>query len=105
MSCLGVVSFRILLSLPRPYQKISVKKKYPAQIKQFGEKIKELRAEYGLTQVELGKNSGVDTRTIQRIESGEFAVGLHIVFALAKAFKMKPYELLLHIDITEKKNK
>lgn len=82
-----------------------MKKKYPAQIKQFGEKVKELRIESGLTQVELGKSSGVDTRTIQRIEGGEFAVGLHIVFALAKAFKMKPYELLLHIDITEKKNK
>ncbi|MCW3085092.1 MAG: Helix-turn-helix domain [Bacteroidetes bacterium] len=53
----------------------------------------------GLTQVELGAKSGVDTRTIQRIESGEFAVGLHIVFALAQVFKMNPYELLLHIDM------
>ena len=43
--------------------------------------------------------SGVDKRSIQRIECGEFAASLNIIFALAQAFKISPNELLLHIDL------
>ncbi|HEX8517890.1 MAG TPA: helix-turn-helix transcriptional regulator [Bacteroidia bacterium] len=82
-----------------------MEKKFPAQIKEFGQKVKEIRMERGLTQEELGKEAGVDKRTIQRIERADFSIGLHIVFALAQVFNIKPYKLLLHIELPEKKKR
>lgn len=76
-----------------------MKKKYPAQIKQFGDKIRELRLSSELTQLELAELSGIDKRSIQRIEGGEFAASLNILLALAQAFKISPNELLLNIDL------
>ena len=70
-----------------------MEKKYPKQVKKFGERIKKLRKKADLTQEELGEKAGVNMRTIIRIESGEFAAGLHIVFALSKALKIKVSEL------------
>lgn len=70
-----------------------MEKKYPAQVRKFGKMIKKLRTLNELTQDELGEMAGISKRTVLRIESGEFAAGLHIVFALAKAFKISPKEL------------
>ena len=79
-----------------------MKKKYPAQVIQFGKKVKELRITNELTQDELSKKCGISSRTILRIESGEFAAGLHIVFSLAQALKVKPSELLESIKVKTK---
>ncbi|MGB3948545.1 MAG: helix-turn-helix transcriptional regulator [Bacteroidia bacterium] len=78
-----------------------MKKKYPSQLKQFGNRIKDLRLESGLTQAQFAKQSGISIRTIQRTEAGEFAASLNIVFALADAFRIRPDELLLNIDLAK----
>jgi transcriptional regulator with XRE-family HTH domain len=80
-----------------------MKKKYPVQLKQFGEIIKVLRISNELTQVELAEKSGIDTRTIQRIEGGEFAATLHTLFALATVFNKSASELLNGVEVKRKR--
>lgn len=69
-------------------------RKYPAQIKKFGKYVRTLREERGLTQNELGAKAGLTSRTIQRIEAGDFASTLHILIALGKAFDLAPGDLI-----------
>jgi transcriptional regulator with XRE-family HTH domain len=71
-----------------------VEKTYEAQVKQFGKEIKRLREGYSMTQQFLADECEVDIRTIQRIERGDAGMGLYILFALAAAFKLQPFELL-----------
>ncbi len=71
-----------------------VEKTYVAEIKKLGLKVKNLRESSGLTQEKLADECGVDIRTIQRIEKGEFGFGLPILFALLEALKVKPSQLL-----------
>ena len=73
--------------------------KYSNQLKQFGERIKELRNEDSLTQAELSEMAGINKRTLQRIEAAEIAAGLNVVFGLSKAFHISPAELLQGIKI------
>lgn len=49
----------------------------------FGKKVKALRKEKGLTQVELEARSGLDVRQIQRIEAGDtnFTIGTGLMLA------------------------
>ena len=72
----------------------TVKKSYKTQLQKFGKEVKRLRAEHAVTQQELAAKCDIDVRTIQRVEAGEHSVGLHILFSLADAFQMHPYELL-----------
>jgi transcriptional regulator with XRE-family HTH domain len=67
-----------------------VEKKYQGEIKKFGLHIKKLRNAIPLTQQELADRCEVDIRTIQRIERGDYGLGLHIVLALAEAFETTP---------------
>jgi transcriptional regulator with XRE-family HTH domain len=76
-----------------------VDKTYTKQIRQFGKHIKALRKRKQWTQLDLAIGCGVDIRTIQRIEAGEYGVGLHNLFALAVAFEMQPHTLLESIKI------
>ncbi len=71
-----------------------VQKAYKAEIKQFGKRIKKIRKANSITQTELAGLCDVDIRTIQRIESGEYGVGLHILFALADALEIEASALL-----------
>ncbi len=80
-------------------------KKYPAQIKIFGERIKELRLSHSMTQEELGAKTGISGRSIQRIEVGDVAIGLNVIFALAQTFDIEASELLVNITATNKKKK
>ncbi len=73
-------------------------KKYPALLKQFGKRIKELREEDQITQAKLAQRCGIDVRSIQRIESGDYSINLRTVFALSEAFGMPPYDLLTRIE-------
>ena len=47
-----------------------------------------------MTQQTLADLCELDIRTIQRIEVGEYGIGLHILYALADAFKMTASELI-----------
>ncbi|MCE9538980.1 MAG: helix-turn-helix domain-containing protein [Bacteroidetes bacterium] len=53
--------------------------------------------------MELAEKSGIDTRTIQRIEGGEFAATLHTLFALATVFNISASELLNGIELKKKR--
>ena len=71
-----------------------MKRKYPVQLSLFGEKIKDLRIGKMLTQARLAKLCGVSTRTILRIENGEYAATLEIILAIAQVFEITASDLL-----------
>lgn len=59
--------------------------------------LKELRRERGLTQFQLAKLSGVNSRQIQRVENGESEMGnvtLKNALALAKALGVAVEDLM-----------
>lgn len=71
-----------------------MKKAYTAELKTLGKKIKKLRLSRKITQEILADLCEVDVRTIQRIEKGEYGLGLHTVYAIAAAFKISASDLL-----------
>lgn len=54
-----------------------------------------MREERAFTQQDLAEKCDIDIRTIQRIERGDSGIGMHILFALADAFKVPASELLI----------
>lgn len=69
-------------------------KSYKEQIIEIGLRVKKLRTTKAITQQNLAGMCDVDIRTIQRIEKGEFGVGLHILFALSEALDTEASILL-----------
>ena len=74
-----------------------MEKKYTEKLKEFGLIIRKLREGKQYSQQELADRCEIDIRTIQRIERGDSGIGLHILFALAEAFEIAPYQLLKSI--------
>lgn len=64
------------------------------QTKEIGKRVRKLRKEAGLTQVDLGKKSGLPANTIARLERGEHSPTLPKLEALARALGVKTSELL-----------
>ena len=60
----------------------------------LAKKIKELRIKKGLSQEQLGENSGLSLRTIQRIENGETIPRGDSLKKLAAALHVSPDEIL-----------
>lgn len=73
-----------------------VQKAYTSEIKQLGKKIKKIRVSKKMTQQTLADLCELDIRTIQRIEAGEYGIGLHTLYALADSLGLKASELLSH---------
>lgn len=71
-----------------------MQKAYTSEIKRLGKKIKKIRTAKKITQHTLAGLCEVDIRTIQRIEAGEFGMGLHILLALADALETNASDLL-----------
>lgn len=66
-------------------------------------RVKELRARYGLTQSDLGKQVDVTRQTIAFIEKGEFSPSITLALKLAKALQTNVNELFwLEEDGNEK---
>lgn len=66
-------------------------------------RVKELRARYGLTQSDLGKQVDVTRQTIAFIEKGEFSPSITLALKLSKALQTKVNELFwLEEDGNEK---
>ena len=63
---------------------MSMEKDYEAR-KRIGERIRQLRAERGISQVELAEMTGLIQPHIVRIEQGRYSVGLDTLQAIAKA--------------------
>lgn len=56
-------------------------------------RVKELRARYGYTQSELGKQVNVTRQTIAFIEKGEFSPSITLALKLANALQVDVGEL------------
>lgn len=63
---------------------MSMEKDYEAR-KRIGERIRQLRTERGISQVELAEKAGLSQPHIVRIEQGRYSVGLDTLQAIAKA--------------------
>jgi len=66
--------------------------KSTAKIK-FGNQLRKVRTEAGLSQEALGFKSGLHRTYIGAIERGEQSVSVDNVYKLAKALKVKPKDL------------
>jgi DNA-binding XRE family transcriptional regulator len=62
-----------------------------------------LRVKYAYTQIELAERSDVTSRTIQNIENvnSGYNPTLDVITGIAKAFKVKPEDLIKAVDLTE----
>lgn len=61
-----------------------MEKDYEAR-KRMGERIRQLRKQQGVSQVELAEKAGLIQPHIVRIEQGRYSVGLDTLQAIAKA--------------------
>jgi len=71
-----------------------MQKGYSQEIKILGEKIKKIREKKGMSQGTLAAMCDVDTRTIQRIEKGEYGFGVPLLFAISEALGRKAEGLI-----------
>jgi transcriptional regulator with XRE-family HTH domain len=69
-----------------------VNNNFEEELKQLGQRIKEIRLEKNLTQ------SG-DIRTIQRIEKGTLNMSLKILYLIADVLEIHPAELIVKKEI------
>ena len=56
-------------------------------------KVKELRAEHGMTQQQLADLVGVSSRTIISIETGQYSPSLMLAYRMARVFGVSVEEL------------
>jgi transcriptional regulator with XRE-family HTH domain len=64
------------------------------QIQLVGQKIRQLRKEHKLTQVELSHRLGIQQSDLSRMEQGEYRVSLDTLFRILAEFKMSMGEFL-----------
>jgi len=60
----------------------------------FGSKLKDLRTQRGLTQLQLAMAAGIDRSFLSEVERGFKEPGLHTIQSLADAFNMSMSDLL-----------
>ena len=65
----------------------------------FNERLKKLREEKGLTQVQLSELTGISTRMIQKYESGNARPRLDATEKIAKALNVTADQLLGNVDM------
>lgn len=58
------------------------------QVQLVGQKIRQLRKEHKLTQVELSQRLGIQQSDLSRMEKGEYRVSLDTLFRILAEFKM-----------------
>ncbi len=58
-------------------------------------RIKELRAKYNLTQIELAKKVGVRRETIVFLEKGKYNPSLKLAYNISKVFNMNIEEVFI----------
>ena len=63
-------------------------------IKKFGERLRAVRKEKGISQDALSKLSDIDRSYIGRMDRGEVNITLDKLYSLAKALNCRPADLL-----------
>ena len=66
--------------------------------KSFGQVLRKIRQEHGLSQEELGLESGYHRTYISLLERGKKNPSLETIFQLATALKVKPSEIISHVQ-------
>lgn len=66
----------------------------PEAMQLIGTNLKKYRLEKNLSQESLANVSGIDWSTISRIERGIVNTSISVIFALAQALGIEPYQLL-----------
>ena len=64
----------------------------------FGEALRRLREERGLSQEELGYESGYHRTYISQLERGQKSPSIQTIFQLARALNLKPRELVKAVE-------
>lgn len=72
-------------------------------IQDFGERVRELRLERGLTQEKLADLAGMHFTAIGHIERASRSSTLETVLKLAKALQVQPRELIPDAKLTSRK--
>ena len=72
--------------------------KHEAGVKAFGQHLKRIRAERGISQQELADRSNIAKQTVFRIENAQFAVTLDVLLALSEGLEM-PLKDLMNFSI------
>ena len=67
-------------------------------IKKIGNRIKELRLEKNMTQLDLAVASNIDERQIQRLEASHTSPTIKTLYKVAKGLDMDVYLLLKFIN-------
>jgi transcriptional regulator with XRE-family HTH domain len=60
----------------------------------FGQRLREVRTEHGLTQEDVGRRTGLHATAIGRMERGKREPRLMSILVLARGLKVAPGELL-----------
>ena len=64
----------------------------------FGNELRKIRKEKGLSQEQLGFESNYHRTYISQLERGQKATSLKAVFRIAKALEIKPSELVSNVE-------
>lgn len=72
--------------------------KHSEGIRSFGEHLRRIRAERGISQQELADMANIAMKTVYRIEKAEFAVTLDVLLALSEGLEM-PLKVLMDFPV------
>ncbi len=70
----------------------------PTPQEAFGRVLRQLRQEAGMSQEQLGLESGVQRNFISLIATGQNQPTVTTIFRLAKALNMRPSELIAQVE-------
>ncbi len=73
----------------------------PAQLELVGRKIRQLRRQRKLTQVELAEKIGIHQSDLSRMEQGEYKVGLDTLLRILQTFDLNMGEFFEENDRSE----
>ena len=63
-------------------------------LKKVGSRIREIRLQKGLSQINLADQCDVELSTINRIELGKASPSITLLFVIAKQLKVQPEDLI-----------
>lgn len=65
-------------------------KRYRTDIEAFGKKLRHIREQKGMSQLDLEVESGINRTEVSRIETGKKNIEMITLFKLAQALKVSP---------------
>ena len=83
-------------------KRTSISPKDTSVEKSFGQVLRQIRQEQGLSQEELGLESGYHRTYISLLERGKKNPSLQTIFQLATALKVEPSEIISHVQALAK---